>query len=229
MSKNIYKTKLRYIFIILLYFLYQANFIPLLIKKIGIDITKFNKPYNTFALGLTDAIYILIIIFMFKNEIKKVIKDIKDNKINRIYTTVRCWLAGCLIMFASSLLIGLLIKNELPTNEELVRESIKLAPIYMLFTCSIVAPIFEEMVFRISLHGLLKNKWLFILLSGFIFGALHVIGSYTSPLDLLYIIPYGAMGSAFAYLLAKTKNITLPILIHMIHNTILVFIQLIGR
>ena len=97
----------------------------------------------------------------------------------------------------------------------------------MLFSCSIVAPVLEEMTFRRALNGLIKNKWIFIILSGVIFGLLHIIGSYKSPMDLLYIIPYGSMGCAFAYLLSKTDNITLPIIIHMMHNTILVLMQII--
>lgn len=131
-------------------------------------------------------------------------------------------------MTLSSFLISLILKQNVSTNEALVRQSIKIAPLYMLFTCSIVAPIFEEMVFRKSLQGLIKYKWLFILISGLSFGLLHVLGSYTSWIDFLYVIPYGSMGCAFAYLLTKTNNITLPIIIHMLHNTILVTTQIIG-
>ena len=152
----------------------------------------------------------------------------KKNFTDRALLSINCWVVGCLIMTISSMLISLVLKQEVSENESLVRESIKLAPLYMLFTCSIVAPIFEEMVFRRSLYGLIKHKWLFILLSGLSFGLLHVIGNYNSALDFLYVIPYGAMGCCFAYLLSKTNNITLPIIIHMLHNTILVSVQIIG-
>ena len=131
-------------------------------------------------------------------------------------------------MFVSTTIISFIAKKDVSTNEALVRESIKFAPLYMLFTCSIVAPIFEEMVFRKALYGLINKKWVFIFTSGISFGLLHIIGSYSSPLDLLYVIPYGAMGFSFAYLLTKTNNIMLPILVHTIHNTILVISQIIG-
>lgn len=229
MLNNFTRNKFKCIITILLYFLYQSNFLPTLIKKIGINIFTFSNPYKLLALGLTDLVYILVLIIMFRKEIMKGIKDLKSNLLSRMNIAVKCWLIGCLIMFTSSFIISLIVKKDVSTNEELVRESIKLAPLYMLFTCSFVAPIFEEMVFRNALNELIKKKWLFIFLSGLIFGGLHVLGSYSNVLDLLYIIPYGAMGSAFAYLLVKTKNITLPILIHMIHNTILVIVQLIGK
>ena len=156
-------------------------------------------------------------------------KDLKKNFSKRALLSVNCWLLGCIIMTTSSFLISLILKQNVSTNEALVRESIKSAPMYMLFTCSIVAPILEEMVFRKSFYGLIKVKWLFVILSGLLFGLLHVLGSFTSPLDFLYVIPYGAMGSCFAYLLCKTDNITLPIIIHMLHNTVLVMVQIIGR
>ena len=232
LTKKIYmkfiKNKFKYFFTILLYFLYQIGFLPTLISELGFDLYKLPKPYKIFTLGLTDLVYIILVLIMFKKEIINGIKDLKKNLNSRINIATKCWLIGCIIMFTSSIVISLIVKKDVSTNEELVRESIKLAPLYMLFTCSIVAPIFEEMVFRISLNNIIKKKWLFIFLSGFTFGLLHVIGSYNNILDFLYVIPYGAMGSAFAYLLTKTKNITLPILVHMIHNTILVISQIIG-
>ncbi|MEG2351252.1 MAG: CPBP family intramembrane glutamic endopeptidase, partial [Bacilli bacterium] len=175
-----------------------------------------------------DLIYIIILVMLFIKDIKFGLKDLKNNFSIRALLSVKCWVIGCLIMTISSLLISILIKQNLSTNEELVRKQITLAPFYMLFACSIVAPIIEEMVFRKSLSGLIKCKWLFILVSGLGFGLLHVISSYSNPLEFLYIIPYGSMGCAFAYLLTKTNNITLPIIIHMIHNTVLVLSQIYG-
>ena len=172
-------------------------------------------------------IYVIVILFLFKDEILNGIKDLKKNFNNRINLAIKCWFFGCLVMMISSFIISLILKEDTSKNEALVREGIKLAPIYMLFTCSFVAPIFEEMVFRKSINIFMKNKYIFIILSGLLFGLLHIIGNINSPLDFLYIIPYGSMGCAFAYLLSQTNNITLPIMLHMIHNTILVIAQFI--
>lgn len=234
--KKIYNKYLKYTFVnnykyivtIMLYFLYQINFFPSLIISLGFNFFKLPKTPRMLILGLTDLVYIVLLILMYKKEIKKGLVDLKKNFKSRASIMVNCWLIGCIIMFISSFLISFIIKKDVSTNEALVRESIKLAPIYMLFTCSIIAPIFEEMVFRNSLYGLIKKKWAFIIISGLAFGLLHIIGNYTSPLDFLYIIPYGAMGSSFAYLFVTTNNITLPIAIHMIHNTILVITQILG-
>ncbi len=222
------KNNYKFLITILLYILYQGNFIISLISSFGINFSKIPKTPRIFCFALSDLFYIVILILLFKKDFIRGIKDLKKHFVDRTLISLNCWIAGCVIMTVSSFLISLVLKQNVSTNEALVRESIKIAPLYMLFTCSIVAPIFEEMVFRKSLYGLIKFKWLFILISGFGFGLLHVLGSYTNPLDFLYIIPYGSMGCAFAYLLAKTDNITLPIIIHMIHNTILVTAQIIG-
>lgn len=226
--KNWFKKNYKFLITILLYILYQSNFILSLVNSFGISINKIPKTPRIFCFFLNDLTYIVILILIFKKDIKKGLKDLKENFTNRAILSLNCWIVGCLLMTISSILISLVLKQEVSTNEALVRQSIKIAPLYMLFTCSIVAPIFEEMVFRKSLYGLIKFKWLFILVSGIGFGLLHVLGSYNNPLDFLYIVPYGSMGCCFAYLLTKTNNITLPIIIHMLHNTILVLSQIIG-
>lgn len=227
--KDWFKKNSKFLIVILLYLLYQSNFIIAFISSLGINVNSIPRTPRIFLFAFTDLIYIVILILMFKKEIIKGLKDLKENFLNRAILSLNCWVVGCVIMTVSSIIIGLILDQNVSQNESLVRENIKIAPLYMLYTCSIIAPIFEEMVFRRSLYGLVKVKWLFIVLSGVLFGLLHVLGSYNSILDFLYVIPYGAMGSCFAYLLTKTKNITLPIIVHMLHNTILVLVQIIGR
>lgn len=218
----------KFLLTILLYILYQGNFILSLVSSFGVNFSKIPKTPRIFCFFINDLIYIVLLILLFKKDIKNGIKDLKKNFMDRIILSLNCWIVGCVIMMVSSIVISFILKQSVSNNEALVRQSIELAPIYMLFTCAVVAPIFEEMVFRKSLYGLIKYKWLFILVSGLGFGLLHVLGSYTSPLDFLYIVPYGSMGCAFAYLLTKTNNIVLPIIIHAIHNFVLVITQIIG-
>ncbi len=226
--KNWFKSNYKFIITILLYILYQDNFILSIISSFGVNLIKIARTPRILIYALSDFIYVLIILIMFRKEIISGFKDLKKNLSNRIILSLNCWMIGCIIMTTSSFLIGIILKQNVSENEALVRQSIKLAPLYMFYTCSFIAPIMEEMVFRRSFFGLIKRKWLFIFISGLSFGLLHVLGSYNSALDFLYVIPYGAMGFCFAYLLTKTKNITLPIIIHMLHNTILVIIQIIG-
>ena len=80
-----------------------------------------------------------------------------------------------------------------------------------------------------------------MLVSGISFGFVHILSSLlvivsnsieagnlvlTGWTDLLYIIPYSIPGIIFAYTLVKSKNIFVPISLHMIHNGFLITIQL---
>lgn len=228
------KEKRKYFIVMLLYLMYQTKFIYTFLNNFNINIFDLSKPYRLIIDTIVSFIYIIIIMIMFKKEIKKGIKDLKENFVKRGFISVICWMLGILVMIISSTILNKLLGKSAATNELGIREALKRAPIYMFISCTIIAPIFEEMVFRISIKGIIKNNILFILTSGFVFGFIHitqdlvnVIQGTSSMFQLLYIIPYSSMGLALAYLYSKTKNITLPILVHFIHNTILVLIQII--
>lgn len=212
---------------IILYFLYQTNFLIYILKLFNINILALPKTPKIIFISLIDLIYVISLLILHKKEIKKGLNDLKKNFHKRYNLMLKCWVIGLTIMFLSTTIINIITKQNLSNNEELLRGQIQTAPLYMFLTCTVVAPIFEEMVFRLSLYKLIKDKKIFIIFSGLLFGLLHVLGTFKSPTDLLYVIPYGAMGFSFSYLLSKTKNITLPIIIHMIHNAILVLTQII--
>ena len=72
------------------------------------------------------------------------------------------------------------------------------------------------------------NKYLFIILSGLVFGSMHVIGNITSPLDWLYVIPYGSLGAAFAIMYQKTDTVYTSTAMHIFHNTALILLSILA-
>ena len=105
--------------------------------------------------------------------------------------------------------IDTIIDTTIKDNEKLMFETnvipsgglraiIYSTPVIAFFLTSVCAPFIEEIVFRKAFKDAISSKWLFILTSGIVFGALHVIGAIESPYDFLYIIPYSALGIAFA-------------------------------
>ena len=152
-----------------------------------------------------------------------------------INTTFKYYLIGFLVMIISNIVIVLFFKNASANNEEAVRTLIDKAPLYMIFSVSIYAPFVEEIIFRKGIKDSVMafsnnkfTKYLFILISGILFGSMHVIGSVTSVYDYLYIIPYSALGISFAALLYKTDNIFSTITIHSIHNTASIILYFMG-
>ena len=84
----------------------------------------------------------------------------------------------------------------------------------------------EELIFRKSIRDISKNKWFYVITSGFVFGGLHVLSSITSVVDLLYLIPYCSLGFAFALLYTRTNNIFSSMTIHAFHNGLALILYL---
>lgn len=104
-------------------------------------------------------------------------------------------------MIVSNIIINAFSPLKLPENEQVVRQLLDTNTIYMIFSAVIVAPIIEETLFRKVIFDLTKNKNWFVIISGVLFGASHIIGSAESFYSWLYIIPYTSLGIAFAYIL----------------------------
>ena len=98
-------------------------------------------------------------------------------------------------------------------------------PWAMLIDAGLLAPFTEEIVFRKSFRNVFGKGKLFVLLSGLVFGGLHVI-SATNPIGYLYIIPYSCLGIAFALMYNKTDSIYASIFMHMFHNTVLTLLSI---
>ncbi|GGA76220.1 CPBP family intramembrane glutamic endopeptidase [Ornithinibacillus halotolerans] len=86
---------------------------------------------------------------------------------------------------------------------------------------AIIAPILEEVVFRKIVFGSLykrTNFFIAALLSALVFGIIHG--------EVEHMLIYTSMGFVFAYLYVKTKKIIVPIIVHMLLNSISVFVNL---
>ena len=211
-------------FIFISYFLYSVLLV-LVLNLFNIDINKLDKIGKIIYMFLGDLIYLLFIIFIYKDELIEDLKSFKTNGIKLIFKFFPIYLLGIFLMGLSNMIITNYTGIELSKNEEIIRKLIKLFPIYMIFSSSIYAPIVEELVFRKSIKNIFNNNFVFILMSGTLFGCIHVVGG-NSP--IIMSIPYIIMGIDLAYIYYKSKNIFTTISIHSIHNTILLLIQLIG-
>ncbi|MBE6155954.1 MAG: CPBP family intramembrane metalloprotease [Firmicutes bacterium] len=123
--------------------------------------------------------------------------------------------------------IVVIIKNGQSTsvNQQLA-ESLPL--LYILPSALIYAPFVEELVFRCALRKLIKNDYLFIAISGIIFGIIHTLYEETFFDLILLSLPYAVLGSFFAYLYVKTNNITTSMIGHFLHNAFASLMMLIA-
>lgn len=171
-------------------------------------------------------ILLLSIIIMINN--KKIVKDFLDIKKNHKKYYSECfkyWLIGLGIMLISNFIITLLLNKGISANEEAVRSIFKVSPIYIYFSGVIIAPIMEEIIYRMSIKNIITNKYLFVVVAGLLFGYAHLEGNIKNVSDLLYLIPYSSLGIAFAYMYEKSKNIFTSVGFHFMHNGLLLGLQ----
>lgn len=209
---------------ILFYFSSYIQLIPILL--FNMDIASITGAQNVMLSAFSNVVLLLILLLIFRKDIKKEWKIFKDNFLENIDIGIKYWLIGLGIMMVSNIFINVFLQLGQAANEQAIQGMITSLPWLMLINAGFIAPCTEEIVFRKSFKKAFPNKYAFIILSALVFGSLHVITSMTSPIELLYIIPYGALGAAFAYMYQKTNTIFTSISMHMFHNTTLILLSI---
>jgi hypothetical protein len=205
------------------FFLNSIQYVPFQLAGVTTDLLP--TWVKIFYLIIYEIMTIAIMLLIFN---KKITKDFKDMLINHkeYYSKYfKYYLIGLGIMLISNSIIVYVFDGGISTNEETIRDIFKISPLYIYFSSVIYAPIVEELTFRQGIRNIFGRNILFVLISGFLFGGLHVITSINSIVDLLYIIPYSSLGIVFAYILYKTDNIFVSMGLHFMHNGILIAIQ----
>lgn len=225
-NKNNYtKTASIGIIAILTYFI-LPNLEALPFALLGLDTATLPLVGKIIYMIAFEVFLMCLILFIFYPKLQKDWQDIKKNHMNYFSKYLKYWLVGLIIMMISNLCISIFSSNEIAANEQVIQDLFVISPIYVFFSTVIFAPIVEELVFRQGIRNIVTNDTLFILLSGLIFGGLHVISSDMGSLsELFYLIPYCTPGFIFAYILAKTDNIFVSMGLHFMHNGILISLQ----
>ncbi|MFA5407221.1 MAG: type II CAAX endopeptidase family protein [Bacilli bacterium] len=212
---------LKSLLVVIYYLIYNiAVYIPFVILNVEIR----NIPdflFYTYYISI-DIILIASLFYIYKKDLKKYLYDFKRNGKFHLKESFNYWIIGLAIMISSNIIISLLAPISTPENEQMIRQLIKICPWFIAFTTIIEAPIVEEIIFRKVPFDVIKNKTLYIIISGLLFGAVHIIGSGTSLASWLYIIPYSALGMSFAYMYVKTNNLLTSMCFHAFHNFITV-------
>ena len=189
-------------------------FLPYLITLI---LKKINYPHNNLFLNfynLIPSLIIFIIIIIYNKDLfKNKLKDFKDNHSKYLSLMIKYYICGFILMMICSTILVFITKN-IPKNEVNNREIIKLLPIYSIINVGILGPICEEITFRGSFKDLIKSKKIYLIMTTFIFGLMHVIFSF----DLYNIFPYMALGFFLGLVYYETDNIWCSTFIHIFHN-----------
>ena len=209
---------------LLTYFMFSL-FSSTIVSFLPIDINNLTTNGKFVVNILYEAVILFIIILILKETVINDFNIYKKN-IKAYYTEyIKYWFLALGLMYVSNFII-LFFNNDIANNEQAVRQLFDSNPFLTFILASLLAPLLEELIFRLSIYKIIgKNKYLFIAISGLIFGLMHVLGNSNTLVEWLYIIPYSIPGWVFAYTLVKSNNIFVPISLHLTHNTFALILQ----
>ena len=175
---------------------------------------------NNIELFISYLVILLMVLFIFRKDLKRDITFFK--KYFREYNSyvLKTYIKSLVVLFVLSLSIKIYTGIENATNQETLNVLFKESPIIVCLLSMVYAPVAEELLFRGIFRKIINNKYLFIILSGFLFGIAHVIDDFKSIEELLYILVYSSLGCFLASIYYKTNNLCANIYFHFIQNTI---------
>lgn len=194
---------------------------------LGAIFNKYLHSKNVLISGFTElGIYLFCILLLGLIFFKPLKRDIKNFKKEYIKIGFKNWAKGLLLMIISNIYI-IYFTKVMAGNEAANRSALASSPLINCIIMVIIAPLLEEIVFRLNIKEKIKNKWIGCTLSALLFGSLHLIAA-NSAAEMLYIIPYGSLGFFLAKSVYETDNIYSSVICHMTHNALAILIIFIG-
>ena len=217
-----YKDQLTGILVLIGYLL-LSRYSNEILQLLGFN--KLSIPLKLTVSIIYELFILLTIIFIYLKTIAKDFKDFMHNVKYYISKYLKYWFLNIGLMSISNIIIINITNINNSTNQEYVTKLLGKYPLYTIIVTILIAPITEELIFRLNIRKILKKDILFIIISGLLFGALHLTVA-TSVKELLFIIPYSIPGFIFAYTYVKSDNIFVPISLHTLHNTVMIILQI---
>lgn len=217
--KNIFKLIISFVL-----FFNLSLVIACIFKLVGINYSDFNyidyACLNTFI----ELIMFVVVILFYKKYLKKDLVLFKLNKKDYIKKIISYFLIFLVVKYGVALFSSLLLVmlgSDLVTseNQEAVVNLAKTLPFMMMISTSLLAPFVEEGIFRLGIKKVINNKYLFILVSGLIFGFMHIFPTELPIyVALIESLNYVTMGLLLAYIYNETDNIYVVVIIHALNN-----------
>ena len=224
------------VLICFLLFFSISTILKLFLFLFKIDVSKFNSRNIVifqFVISLIMVIVLFIIYFNeFKNDFIKFKKSINDN----VHTIINLFLIFMIVKFIVSIFSSFLLivfgyngTDAISINQQSLENYVRTLPLLMVFSGCIFAPFYEEGIFRLGIKKVFNNKWLFIIVSGSLFGLLHIFplkDGVTVFLGLIQSITYVTMGIFLSYIYYKKNNIYISIGVHLLNNLLSMLVLL---
>lgn len=208
-----------------------TSYVALLFLKYGIkiDLTSFGKKELALADGCISFIMVVIFTILYFDVIKDSWMKLRNNFKGKISQFILAIVIGYLVINAMQILASYIsailffitgIEMESASNQQTIEELLKSAPLIMIISSCLFAPIEEELLFRGALRKCVKNKKVFIACSGLIFGLMHVTDSIVFIFELLLL---GVVIDKILNLNSKSKDSKIKLSVISVVLIMLVF------
>jgi membrane protease YdiL (CAAX protease family) len=156
----------------------------------GINYNNLNIIVKQIYLIFYEITLTLIIVYIYRKNFIPNFKEFIKNIFEYIKKYIKYWIMMVGLMTLSNMIITMFTTTMTSQNQQAIIDTLKTAPIYTIILTIFVAPILEELVFRLSFRKIFAHTdFLFIFFSGLFFGGMHVLGTLTNLVDILFIIP----------------------------------------
>ena len=169
----------------------------------------------------TIIMYLGMFILMVGVFFKQLVHDFKIfKKYFREYMglILKTWLKSLFVMILLGIILQLITNTTQSNNQQALQKMFNVYPIFVVILSTLYAPFAEELMFRGVFRKFINSKYLFILVSGILFGLLHVIDDSKTLAEFSYIIVYSSLGMFLASLYYKTNNLWTNITFHFLQN-----------
>lgn len=185
--------------------------------------------FSAYALGT-----ITLLIFIGKPTLKKLFRKFKDANVYSkgvVYGFILLF-AQIVYSFISTILFGEIDSN---ANQEAIIAMTEQSPVILFLTTVILAPLFEELVYRYGLFANIhkKNRYLAYIATLLIFGFIHFdFTCFTSnnieliKIELINLPAYLLSGGILCFAYENEESIISPMIAHLTNNLI-AFLQII--
>lgn len=203
-QKNASEKLIKTLLVFICYLLYS--------NVISIVFSTFNIVNTTLISFVADLIFLICIVFAYRENLKNDLKDLKENyKVIDVIKIVVLWFA---IIFIFNICMGVLTDLLWPTasnmqdgNTKLLFDSNTLNLTYKIFKTMVFAIVAEELIFRESISDVIKNKWVFILVSASVYTLINfAFVGFSSKTIVLDILSYFLPALLFSYAYTKYNN-----------------------
>ena len=205
-------------------YLFYQNFIIVVAVLCGLLIPNIDlENYQTLVAidVVSSGIVAIVLMILYQNLIisdKQKIKELGKQGLGRFFDLL---ISGFFLFMAVKLAAGFLestvfellgLEYETSENQSLIELLTGSAPLLMTVSACIMAPICEELIFRGMVGEIIKDKRVYITVSGLIFGLVHVTGSVVLIFEII------ALGLIIDYALSQKdkSKILLPVIMAVV-------------